>query len=200
LLGCILDYQMPAEIAWENARRVAEDIFGNPNDLWHQISGVPLSKWNMKWEEYKLHRYPKAHERVWRIGRYIVAHYGGDARNIWKGQPPDVVLDRLNQMKVGEQISRMIVGALCDTDQIQGSGDVKVDTHLRRVLGRVLRGSPFTPSEAPIVLEKTRVMWPENPWLLDEPLYSLGKEFCYASNPDCGYCYLQKECTFNRMT
>jgi len=200
LLGCILDYQMPAEIAWENARRLAEDIFSNPNDLWHHISGVPLSKWKMKWEEYKLHRFPKAHERVWRIGRDIVAHYGGDARNIWKGQSPDVVLDRLNQMKVGEQISRMVVGALCDADQIQGSGDVKVDTHIRRVLGRVLRGSPFTPSEAPIVLEKTREMWPENPWLLDEPLYSLGKEFCYASNPDCDDCYLQKECTFNRMT
>jgi endonuclease III len=103
-------------------------------------------------------------------------------------------------MKVGEQISRMIVGALCDTEQIQGSGDVKVDTHVRRVLGRVLRGSPFTLSEAPIALEKTREMWRENPWLLDEPLYSLGKQFCYASNPDCDDCYLQKECTFNRMT
>ena len=145
-------------------------------------------------------RFPKAHERVWRIGKDIVTYYGGDARKIWMGQPPDIVLHRLNKMRVGKQISRMIVGALCDTDQIQGRGDVKVDTHVRRVLGRVLRGNPFSISEVPIVIEKTREIWPENPWLLDEPLYALGKHFCYASNPHCDDCYLQKICTFNRMT
>jgi endonuclease III len=200
LLGCIIDYQVDADEAWENARRFAEDILGNPDNLWHCITSVSLPEWESKRREYGLHRFPKAHERVWRIGRDIVAHYEGDARKIWKGQPPDVVLVRLNQMRVGEQISRMIVGALCDTDQIQGSGDIKVDIHVRRVLGRVFRGDPFTSSEAPIVLETTRQMWPENPWLLDEPLYSLGKDVCCASNPECGYCYLHRECTFYKTT
>lgn len=153
-LACIIDYQQRPNQPWESARRFAEDILNNPNDLWHRITSVSLSKWQSKRREYGLHRFPKAHERVWRIGKDIVTYYGGDSRKIWMGQPPDIVLHRLNKMRVGEQISRMIVGALCDTDQIQGHGDVKVDTHARRVLGRVLRGNPYSLSEAPIVLEQ----------------------------------------------
>ena len=196
-LACIIDYQTRANEVWEKTMpRFAEKILGDPNNLWQCITSISLSAWRKKQNEYALHRFPKAHERVWRIGNDIVTHYGGDVRKIWKGQPPDIVLERLNQMRVGEQISRMIVGALCDTDQIQGQGDVKVDIHVRRVLGRILRGYEFTPSEAPIVLETTRQMWPENPWLLDEPLYSLGKGVCFASNPACSDCYVHRECAF----
>lgn len=198
LLGCILDYQINANVAWENARRFAEDILGDPDYLWHRITSVSRSEWSSKKREYALHRFPIAHKRVWRIGRDVVAHYGGDARKIWKGQTTDAVLVRLNRMRVGEQISRMIVGGLCDTDQIQGSGDVKADIHVRRVLGRVFRGEPFTVSEVPIVLETTRQMWRENPWLLDGPLYLIGTNFCYASDPECKHCYLQRECTFHK--
>ena len=32
LLASILDYQILAETAWENARRLAEDILGDPDD------------------------------------------------------------------------------------------------------------------------------------------------------------------------
>jgi hypothetical protein len=170
-LACIIDYQNRANEVWGKiAPRFVEEILGDPDNLWQRVISMSLSEWKKEQPEYGLHRFPKAYERVWRIGNDIVTHYGGDARKIWKGQPPDIVLDRLNQMRVGEQISRMIVGALCDTDQIQGKGDVKVDIHVRRVLGRLLRGYEFTPKEVPIVLETTRHMEPENPWLLDEPL------------------------------
>lgn len=196
ILGGILDYQIPASVAWENARRLAEDILGDPDNIWQSIIENSKTKWNAKWKEYSLHRFPKAHERVWRIGEEIVNKYNGDVRNIWKGQSPPIVLDRLNKIKVGEQISRMIVGALCDTEQIQGSGDVKVDIHVRRVLGRILRGEGYTIKEASIVLEKTREMYPENPWMLDKPLYALGTTICPASNPNCNSCYLKKECDY----
>jgi hypothetical protein len=195
-LACIIDYRQPANRAWENARRLAEDILDDPEYLWHHITSVSRAHWQTKKRDYDLHWLSAAHNRVWRIGIDIVAHYKGDARSIWKGQAPAVVLARLMKMRVGPQISPMVVGALCDTDQIQGIGDVKVDIHVRRVLGRALRGYEFTPSEAPIVLETTRHMWPENPWLLDEPLYSLGKGVCYAANPACSDCYLHRECTF----
>jgi endonuclease III len=133
---------------------------------------------------------------VWRIGNEIVAKYDGDARNIWKGQSPDVVLGRLLELRVGEQISRMIVGALIDTEQIKGSGDVKVDIHVRRVLGRVLRGEGYSVKEVRIVIEKTREMYPKNPWMLDKPLYELGNYTCKAANPDCQNCYLRKKCAY----
>ena len=37
MLGAILDYQICAEKAWENARRLAEDILGDPKQLWIAI-------------------------------------------------------------------------------------------------------------------------------------------------------------------
>ena len=200
LLGSILDYQIPAERAWENARRLAEDILDDPDDLWHRISSIPKSEWMSRRAEYSLHRFPQAHERVWRIASDIVAHYDGDARRIWENQPPRVVLDRLNWLRVGEQISQMVVGALIDTGQIEGSGDVKADAHVRRVLGRLLRGHPFTLREASAAVEATRKMHHENPWLLDRPLYLLGKRVCHASDPKCGECYARGVCTFYGMT
>jgi hypothetical protein len=199
-LYCIINCYQPAKTAWVNTRRFAEEILGDPDYLWHQITSVSFAQWQSKKRAYELHRIQAFHDRVWRIGKDIVAQYRGDARNIWKGQAPDVVLTRLTEMRVGPRISPMIVGALCDTDQIQGIGDVKADTHVLRVLGRVLRGSPFTTSEVPTVLETTRQMWPDNPWLLDEPLYSLGQERCYAPNPNCGDCYLRRECTFYKTS
>ena len=38
LLGCLLDFQIKAERAWENARRLSEDYLGDPDDIWSSIS------------------------------------------------------------------------------------------------------------------------------------------------------------------
>jgi endonuclease III len=196
LLGAILDYQIPAEVAWGNARRLSEDILGNPDHLWHKITSVSLSEWMSKRKEYALHRFPKAHERIWTIGKRIVQQYNGDARQIWQGQSIDATLYRLNALGIGEQISRMVAGALYDTGQVQGRGEVKVDIHVRRVLGRVFQGNAFAMQEAGKVTELTYAMHPENPWLLDRPLYSLGKQACRSQEPDCPACYLRQECVY----
>src|SRR5712675_1104527 len=77
LLACILDYQIPAKTAWGNAKRLSETILEDPDNLWHKVTSVTLSEWQSKREEYSLHRYPKAHERVWTIGKRIVQQYDG---------------------------------------------------------------------------------------------------------------------------
>lgn len=197
MLGSILNYQIAADTAWDNAKRLVK-VLNNPDSLWNCITAISEQEWEAKWKEYSLHRFPKAHKRVWKIGYEIVTNYDGDVRKIWKAKTPDVVLTRLYDMRVGEQISRMIVGALIDTEQIKGRGDVKVDIHVRRVLGRVLRGEGYSIKESHFVLEKTREMYQENPWLLDKSLYMLGKELCLASNPKCTTCYLQKKCEYNK--
>lgn len=198
LLGAILDYQIPAKTAWDNARRLSEDILGDPERLWHVITSIPRSEWMAKRKEYALHRFPKAHERVWTIGERIVQQYNGDARQVWQGQSIDATLDRLNALGVGKQISRMVAGALFDTGQVRGKGEVKVDIHVRRVLGRVFEGDAFTMQDASRATELTRAMHPENPWLLDRPLYLLGKQICRLREPGCHSCYLWQECVHNR--
>jgi endonuclease III len=193
LLGCMLDWQIPAHRAWKNARRLAEDILGDPEDLWETITSMPLAQWMQRFSEYSLHRFRKGHERVWTIGKKIVAEYQGDARNIWLDKPPNAVLAKLRELGVGEQISVMVVGALVDTHQIEGIGDVKSDRHVCRVFGRVLEGSPFGPGEA---ITAARQLLPSNPWLLDRPLYLIGKEFCFVKDPDCPACPMRRECRY----
>ena len=173
LLACILDYQVRAETAWANAKKLAENILGDPDDLWGRITTVSLDEWNSKRKQYSLHRFPKGHERVYTIGKRLVAQYGADARTIWEGQSIDATLHRLNDIGVGQQISRMVVGALIDAGLLHGKGDVKADIHVRRVLGRLLKGSEFTGDEARLAVDTTRRMHPANPWLLDRPLYRL---------------------------
>lgn len=193
LLACIIDYQILSGKAWKNAKTFAEGLLNDPIDLWKDIISKSKEEWNSKFKKYSLHRYLIAHERVWRIGTEVVRKYGGDARNIWRGQSPLVVLRRLEGMRVGPQISRMIVGALIDTHQISGSGDLKADLNVNRVLGRVVRGEVITPV---LATEMARKMSSKNPWLLDRPLYRLGKDICSLRNPDCKNCYLQTECLF----
>lgn len=192
-LACILDYQIPAEQAWENARRLAEDIFNDPNELWRVIADYSEEEWQSKWQTYKLHRFPAAHKRVWRIGRAIVNDYAGDARKIWEGQHVGEVRGRLDKLGVGEQIGRMIIGALIDTGHIRGIGDVKADIHVRRVLGRILVGQMLSAEDA---VDFARTMCPSNPWLLDNPLYWIGKQVCSARDPNCQACYLSDICVF----
>jgi endonuclease III len=196
LLGCILDYQMRAETAWENAHRLTENILRDPPDLWDKIARFSESNWKSKWRQFGIHRFPMAHYRVWRIAREIVAQYDGDARKIWRNQTADAVLHRLDELRVGKQISRMVVGALNDTGQIRTRGDAKVDVNVRRVLGRILTGNNYTPAQDDKVTEITRKMMPNNPWLSDYPLYTIGKTVCFASRPHCHQCDLKSECTY----
>jgi endonuclease III len=186
---------MRAGYAWDLAQQRTEIDLRDPDDLWGRITRKPLRSWNADWNDpnQRWHRFPKGHERVWRIGKRLLEEYDGDARNIWKGQSPTETLDRLLRLGVGEQISRMVVGALIDSKAIRGVGDVKADVHVRRVLGRVLTGRKFSEAEATAA---TRQMHSRNPWKLDAPLYFVGKDYCFESRPDCQKCDLAGECTF----
>ena len=197
LVGSILDYRILAETAWANAKRLAEEILGDPEDLWGTITSVSLEEWNSRHKEYSLHWLSKGHERVFTIGKRIVSQYDGDARSIWQNQSIDATLYRLNDLRVGPQISRMVVGALIDAKILQGKGDVKADRHVRRVLGRLLKGIEIPTDKAQEAIDATRRMHPENPWLLDRPLYRLGKSLCVATDPQCPVCAMQSICQYS---
>lgn len=197
LLGCILDYQMKVGLVWENARRFAEDDLGDPRDLWDEI--VEIRRWNTPTvrRRYNLHRFPAAHARVQRIGREIVDRYRGDARNIWRNQSSCATQKRLERMGVGPQLSRMTAGALHDTKQIVGAGELKADIHVRRVLGRVFAGDMVSADTA---LDIAKEMMPRGSWKLDAQLFRLGKSTCTKTNPDCRGCFLRAECRFRKRS
>lgn len=201
LLGAVIDYQMKADTVWENARRFSEDQWNDPKDLWVRISRYSHSEWMREFKKFHLHRFPKAHERVWRVAQVIVTRYDGDARNIWKLRTPEEVLYRLHDMRMGTQISRMVVGALLDTKQISGSRGksmvcVKADVNVCRVLGRSVYGvQTIDPSSAS---DLTRIMYPKYPWKLDASLFSIGSEFCRKTRPFCSECPIEARCRYRK--
>lgn len=201
MLGAIVDYQVEARLAWENARRFAEDVLGDPTDLWGTImERWTEAEWNRSstWKECRLHhRFPAAHRRVRAIGVDICEKYGGDVRRIWDGESPREVLcrlDGLGRRGVGEQIARMIVGALIDTGRIQGKGEFKADTHVRTVLGRLFDGDKATEKRA---FEIGEMLSPSDTWKLDGPLFWHGMRICRANAPRCGGCFLQEDCVYS---
>jgi len=195
-LGSVLDYQIPGHVAWENAHRLAEQILDDPADLWKEITSTSQSRWNRKWWKYKLHRFPAAHDRIWRIGKEIVLKYHGDAREIWENQTSGIVLQRLGDLSVGKQLSRMIVGSLIDSGHVRGPGDVKVDRHISRAVGRLLIGRGFSGREVDEVTKVTRRMYPSNPWVLDWPLFVLATTVCTIRDPKCVNCEFRTDCSY----
>lgn len=193
MLGSLLDFQIKAERAWENARRLAEDLLGDPDGLWHSIASVPSQEWDDRRPAYRLHRFHWVHSQVHKTAVQMVGAYSGDARRVWCGQPPSTVQVRLKALGLGDQRSRMAVGALIDTSQIEGTGDVKADIHVKRVLGRILEGSSMSEAQA---THAARSLSPQNPWLVDRPAYLIGKEFCAPVDPRCAECPAAARCCF----
>jgi endonuclease III len=194
LLCCLLDYQVHSDVAWRNGYRLIEDIFGDPDDVWRAITAISYSEWKSKRDAYKLHRFPAAHNRLWRIGRRVCDEYDGDARRIWEGRDSRPVLETLWDLGAGDQIARMIVGALRDCGEITGAAsDVKGDVYVRRVLGRAVLEETTDPETA---VRLARQLHPADPWQLDAQLWYVGKSYCHADDPNCSQCYLAPHCAY----
>lgn len=198
MLGAIMDYQMKAEQVWENARILSEERLGDPDDLWGVIARKSEKQFKRIFcHPSSLHKFKnKMPERIFRISQDLVKEYKGDARKIWKGQSTDEVMKRLHKLRVGVQLTRMIRGALVDTNQINGKGELKADLNVRRVLGRVFKGeSEISQDEA---LRIANQMVPGDSWKLDGFLYAHGKSVCIKSRPRCDYCVLKDDCKYGR--
>lgn len=199
LICCLLDWQWDADLAWKRGEHLADELEkrGDPDDLWARISSFSKEEWDSKYEEFgRPHRFHRGYQRLWSIANDMCTRYEGDARNIWSGKSSFETLVHLWALGAGDQISRMIVGALRDCDQIEGdSGDVKADLHLRRVLGRAVYGEEIRATEAAKVIQLTRNL-NADPWKLDLPLWNIGKSYCRPTSPNCPNCYLRLHCVY----
>ena len=200
LVGSMLDRQMDWRQVWGNARKLTEECLGDPDDLWQVIFDMPLDRWKNLWEIHKFHRF-------WNIGcnnvrqnaETLLQLYDGDARNIWEGCDNSEIKRRLERLSgVGDAISNMILGALWDRLQIPHNNgkplEVKPDIRVRRVVGRVFLSEECRERES---VQIARAMYPDNPWVLDRPLFWLGESHCHSVNPECHTCYLAPYCEYN---
>ena len=206
-MASIIDFQMSADIVWGNIKRLSENVFGDPEKIWDYILEKYPTKdeWKILIESQKesgfsIHRFDWASNKIWEVSKVIVKKYNGDARNVWKEF--NSFEDLINKIKsvIGknsEATARMIVRGLKDEKHIDvGETDVKPDVHVMTVIGRVYHGTEVDVKNA---LEITRRILPENPGILDNPLYSIGKSVCNTSNPQCSLCPLKNVCKYIKI-
>lgn len=195
LLYCQLEFQVPTGVAEQGARRVL-DAVANPDRLWHTIASHPLSEWERRAGELKIHRFPvRTGRAVWRVAHRMTSHFDGDARLIWaKGDSAAAFINLIKILQVGPQLSRMCVLGLLEAGLVRGDGDVKADVHVMRVLGRATRGAAFQDGETDQVQRTLAVLMPEGKWRLDLPLWTVGRKYCAPSEPACPECPLVGMC------
>ena len=197
----IMDRQMKTEKLAEKANNLIKDYLHNPENLWLAIRNTNRETWNKWWEKRKFHRFRNRVCDEQYENANIMKRYDDDARKIWEGCKNARDLEkRLTEFHgVGPEIANMIIGGLFDLKEIDLKKidpkelDVKSDVPVCRVLGRVFAGKEFMREEA---AKKARQMHPENPWELDRSIFTLGRNYCHATNPKCEDCYLKTHCKY----
>ena len=198
-IGVCLDRGTKAEIIWTIPYDIKEDLGHlDPNKI-YQFS---LSEFEDLF--YRLHRHPRyindAPRTIQELTQIVVEECGGNASNIWNGKHAAEV-NRTFQSIHGDgpgiaNMGVLLIEALygvCFDDLDRKRMDIKPDVHTKRVLYR-LGVSEAETEEAALVA--ARIMNPNYPGELDGGLWWIGRNWCYASHPDCEHCPMKDNCIY----
>lgn len=88
--------------------------------------------------------------------------------------------------------------ANCIRGNIYGIPSVVVDTHVKRITGRL----GLTKSEDPVKIEyELMEILPEDHWILwNIDIITLGRTICVANHEKCEECFLRSECPYGTMS
>ena len=196
LFSAILDYRAGPVDIWDNARFFIEEVFHNPDQIWNQIQEYSPEEWSDEFVAFDLHRDRKVHDRLSIVAERMIRYYIGDARRIWEGYEdmPDEIFKRMKILMVPDTTACLVIGALKDVGIATGRCDIRADTPVRRVLARMVCGQfrPLSPYNA---MSLARMMFPDDPWTLDRPLYVLGIRQC-GPLPRCSVCPAARVCVY----
>lgn len=130
------------------------------------------------------------------ICKIVVNEFSGDAENIWKNQRAmDVKRTLLRVRGVGSGIANMSLVLIESAYNIvfpdHDRMDIKPDVHTMRVLYRLGVAQAKNEVEAEYA---ARQISPDFPGLIDGPLWSIGRNWCHPTCPDCASCPLTACC------
>ena len=199
VLGCVMDKQIKAERAWAIPFKVYKEF--NTFEI-EELYSKTLKEFEKVFEKHKLHRFNKVQARCFYDAiQLIVEKYNGNAANIWNDNPSSAtVVYRFLEFKgVGIKIATMAANILARQFKIEFkdhySIDVSPDVHVKRVLIRM--GHLNNDATVDQIIYKARELNPEFPGIIDFSLWNIGRNYCYAKNPDCGNCTIKSECKKN---
>jgi endonuclease III len=191
LLASCLDRGSPSRLIWTIPWWLRQDL-GHLDPA--RISSLSLAEIEALVD--RLPRKPRyAHDtpRTLReLTQMVVGDFHGDAAAVWRGRSARDFQRSLERIRgVGPNISSMTVqlvervfpGELAGGDEQQRN--IKVDVHTRRVLHR-LGVAPDDSDEA--ARQAARRLNPDQPGLVDAPLWYIGHKWCRPTAPLCDQC------------
>lgn len=186
----------------------ADVIWTIPYDIQQELGHLdPHRIYEMSMEELadlfsRLPRKPRyvndAPQTIHDLTRIIVEKCGGDAELLWAGRrAADVNRIFRSVHGVGPGIANMGVLLIEKAFGVRFSDldrtrmDIKPDVHTVRVLYRLGASKAQTTHAA---IEATRRMNPSFPGGLDGALWEIGRQWCFATNPNCADCPMSEVC------
>lgn len=146
-----------------------------------------------------LHRFnSNVSNEYYRAIQKLNDEYHGVANNIWSSTDSSAVIyGRLLQFHgIGQKIASMAVNILLRHFKISIRDmqwiDVSPDRHVIRVFKRT--GIIRSEASKEEIIWKARELNPKYPGVFDLATFTIGKEFCTSSNPNCRDCPLTNEC------
>jgi len=128
----------------------------------------------------------------------VVEEFDADAAQIWEGKTAGQVKRTFQSIYgVGEGIANgavLLIEAAYPIrfNDLERTGmDIKPDVHTMRVLFRLGVSEVESEEEA---IEAARSINPSYPGEIDGALWEIGRELCYATNPNCVDCSMNSVC------
>lgn len=196
VLGCVMDRQINADIAWDIPYKVCEHF--NTWDI-AQLVNIGEKEFMNYFVTNKLHRFPNdMGECFYEAVKIIHDDYNDDASNIWNnGVSSATVICRFLKFKgCGIKISTMATNILQRDAGVQFSDysaiDVSPDVQVRRILFRL--GLISDESDTTMTVYKAKEINPTFPGIIDLACWIWGRELCNPTNPFCIQCPLNDVC------
>lgn len=195
--ACCLDRGTKTEIIWTIPYWISQQV-GHYDPL--RFRAQSLNQISLLFDHLpQKPRYTNAAPRTFQdICRIVVDNFEGNAENIWKNRRAiDVKRTLLSVFGVGSGIANMsiilIEGLyhLTFSDLDYANMDIKPDVHTMRVLYRIGVSPAINETEAIIAARK---LSPAYPGLIDGPLWSIGRNWCHPTHPECRSCPVNTCC------
>ena len=207
-VGVMLDQMQTAERAWKAGEFLVENYFSNTDNFWREIAGTHHATINRICTKgyhgqafalgVRVNVFPK---NLKSAARKIVEGYDSDVRNVWNGidmEDVDQIYWRFMEFEgIGDALAKMAQFILVRDFGIAGGKrskkylSVKPDVHVRRVLFRL--GISERETSASVISAVDDLNLPSQADF-DWAVWTIGREHCHASEPDCSGCPLDGVC------
>ena len=207
-VGLLLDQLQTADRAWEGATYLVDNYFTATGNFWQEISeshhatvrsicirgfdGQPFAL------GVNINSFPR---QLRAAAKKIVDEYDSDVRKIWNNvskEDVDQIYWRLKDFDgIGDALAKMGQFILVRSYGVAGGRkskkymSVKPDIHLQRVLFRLGICESETPTS---VVENTERLNLRSPADFDWSVWTIGRSYCHATNPNCGSCPVEAVC------